>query len=76
VDQSWAYLAVFALNAVTGAMTSIWLGRLPHRDPAPARQVGEPRMAVLRDLPFVVVTVISGVAAMHFIAIELPLALL
>jgi len=75
VDQSWAYLAVFALNALTGVLTSIWLGRLPHIAPAPARQVGEPRMAVLRDLPFVIVTLLSGVAAMHFVTIELALPL-
>jgi MFS family permease len=75
VDQGWAYLAVFALNAVTGVLTSIWLGRLPYVAPAPARQVGEPRMAVLRDLPFVVVTLLSGVCAMHFVAIELALPL-
>ena len=75
VDQSWAYLAVFALNAVTGVLTAIWLGRLPYIAPAPVREAGEPRMAVLRDLPFVVVTLLSGVAAMHFVAIELALPL-
>lgn len=32
VDQGWAYLAVFALDAATALVTSIWLGRLaPHR---------------------------------------------
>jgi MFS family permease len=75
VDQSWAYLAVFALDAVTAIVTSVWLGRLPHIAPAPARRAGEPRMAVLHDLPFVVVTVLSGVASMHFVVIELALPL-
>ena len=75
VDESWAYLAVFALNALTGVLTAIWLGRLPYIAPAPARAAGEPRMAVLRDLPFVVVTLLSGVWAMHFVVIELALPL-
>jgi len=75
VDQGWAYLAVFVLDAATCIVTAIWLGRLPHIAPAPARQRGEPRMAVLRDLPFVVVTVLTGVASMHFVVIELALPL-
>ena len=32
-------------------------------------------MAVLHDLPFVVITVLSGVAAMHFVVMELALPL-
>jgi len=75
VDQTWAYLAVFALDSLTCLVTSIWLGRLPHIAPAPARQAGEPRMAVLRDLPYVVVTLLSGLAAMHFLVIELAVPL-
>ena len=66
---------MFALDAATCVVTSIWLGRLPHIAPAPAREAGEPRMAVLHDLPFVVISVLSGVAAMHFVVIELALPL-
>ena len=73
VDQGWAYLAVFVLDALTCAMTSIWLARLPYLAPAPAHESGEPPMMVLHDLPFVVITVLSGVAAMHFVVIELAL---
>lgn len=75
VDQTWAYLGVFALDAATCVVTAIWLGRLPTIAPAPAREAGEPRLAVLHDLPFVVVTVLSGVAAMHFVVMELALPL-
>jgi hypothetical protein len=75
VDQSWAYLAVFVLDAATCVVTSIWLGRLPDIAPAPAREPGEPRIAVLYDLPFVVITVLSGVASMHFIVMELAVPL-
>ena len=75
VDQGWAYLGVFALDAATCAATAIWLGRLPQIAPAPPRRSGEPRMAVLHDLPFVVITLLSGVSAMHFLVIELALPL-
>ena len=73
VDQGWAYLAVFALDATTCVVTSGWLGRLPNLAPVPARQAGEPRLAVLHDVPYVVVTVLSGVAAMHFVVMELAM---
>ena len=75
MDQSWAYLAVFVLDAITCGVTSLWLGRLPDLAPGPAREQGEPRMAVLHDLPFVVITLLSGVAAMHFIVMELAVPL-
>ena len=75
VDQGWAYLAVFGLDAATCVVTSMWFGRLPHIAPAPVRESGEPRLAVLHDLPFVVITVLSGVASMHFILMELALPL-
>jgi hypothetical protein len=75
VDQGWAYLAVFGLDAATCVVTSMWFGRLPHIAPAPVRESGEPRLAVLHDLPFVVITVLSGVVSMHFILMELALPL-
>lgn len=75
VDQRWAYLAVFALDAVSTMVTGLLYGRLPHLDPSPARQQGEPRLAVLRDLPFVAVTVLSGVVAMHFVVMEVGIPL-
>src|SRR5665811_1390417 len=75
VDQGWAYLAVFALDAATCVVTSMWLGRLPHIAPAAPRESGEPRMAVSHDLPFVVITALSGVTAMHFVVIALALPL-
>jgi len=75
MDQSWAYLAVFALDATTCIVTSFWLRRLPRLAPAPAREAGEPRLAVLRDLPFVAVTLLGGVASMHFVVMELAMPL-
>jgi MFS family permease len=75
VDQGWAYLTVFALDAATCVVSSLWFGRLPKIAPAPLRESGEPRLAVLRDLPFVVITMLSGVVSMHFILMELALPL-
>jgi MFS family permease len=75
INEPWAYLATFALDAIT----SIWAGllflRLPHLEPAPARAAGEPRLAVMRDAPFVVVTLLSGILAMHFMVMEIGIPL-
>lgn len=75
VDQTWAYLAVFALDGVSAIVTGLLSSRLPHLPPAPARAAGEPRMAVLRDRPFVVATGLSGLVAMHFAVMELAIPL-
>jgi len=75
VDRTWAYLAVFALDGVSAIVTGLLCSRLPHLAPAPARLAGEPRLAVLRDRPYVVVTLLSGIVAMHFVVMELAIPL-
>lgn len=75
VDETWAYLGVFALDAVATIATGLICSRLPHLPPAPARGAGEPRLAVLRDHPFVVITVLNGLVAMHFVVMELAIPL-
>lgn len=75
VDRTWAYLAVFALDGVSAIVTGLLCSRLPHLPPAPARLAGEPRLAVLRDRPYVVVTLLSGIVAMHFVVMELAIPL-
>jgi len=75
IDRPWAYLAVFAFNSVTCIVNSFAVGRLPYLEPAPTRAAGEPRLQVLRDLPFVVVTVLTGIFAMHFVVIEVAMPL-
>lgn len=75
IDRPWAYLAVFAIDGVTGIVAGLVSLRLPHLPQAPARGAGEPRLAVLRDAPFVVVTLLSGVVAMHFVVIEVGVPL-
>jgi MFS family permease len=75
VDQHWAFLSVFALDAVTFVITAFALRRLPHLDPAPARAQGAPRLQVLRDVPFVVVSLLTGIFAIHFLVMELAIPL-
>jgi len=75
VDQTWAYLGVFGVNALTFAAAALLLGRLPRLAPAPAPAAGESRIQVLRDTPFVLVSVLTGVFAMHFFVIELAMPL-
>lgn len=75
VDETWAYLGVFVFDAAATIVTGVLCGRLPHLEPAPARAAGEPRLAVLRDHAFVVVTVLNGLVAMHFVVMELAIPL-
>ncbi len=75
VDKPWAYQSVFVLDAVTFMATGLLMGRLPHLSPAPPREVGQPRLQVLRDLPYVVVSALSAVYTIHFFVIELGLPL-
>lgn len=75
VNQPWAYLAVFALNAVSFVVSGLVGGRLPHLAPAPPRARGESRMQVLHDGPYVVVCLLTGLYAMHFFVVELAVPL-
>ena len=74
VDHSWAYVAVFVLNALLTAFAAWNTTRLPHLPPY-ERAAGEPRLAVLRDWPYVVITAMTGLFALHFLVMELGVAL-
>jgi MFS family permease len=75
VDQTWAYLTVFGIDAVSFIVASLAVRRLPFVEPAPPRAEGAPRMQVLHDLPFVVVSLLTGVFAIHFFVVELAVPL-
>lgn len=75
IDEPWAYLATFALDGAGSIATGFMCGWLPHLAPAPARTAGEPRLGVLRDAPYVVVTLLSGIVAIHFFVIEVGIPL-
>ena len=74
IDESWAYVSVFLLNAVFTGFAAWNTTRLPDL-PSYERAAGEPRLAVLRDWPFVVVTALTGLFSLHFFVMELGLAL-
>lgn len=74
IDESWAYVSVFVLNAVFTGFAAWNSTRLPEL-PAYVRIEGEPRLAVLRDWPYVVVVAITGLYSLHFFVMELGLAL-
>jgi len=75
VDEPVAYRAVFALDAVTFAAAAAVLGRLPSVAIAPGATAGEPRMAVLRDRPYMVVTALGAVMQLYMpmLSVVLPL---
>jgi MFS family permease len=75
VDDSWAYLSVMALDGIGTIAAGLLYVSLPHLEPAPAAAEGEPRLGVLRDLPYVVVTFLAGIIAMHFVIIEVGIPL-
>lgn len=75
IDENWAYLAAFGINSVTTLLTAVVMRRLPSLPATPARGEGEPRLAVLRDHPYVLVTVLSGLVNMHFVVMEIGVAL-
>jgi MFS family permease len=74
IDESWAYISVFLLNAVFTGFAAWNSTRLPEL-PRYLRIEGEPRLAVLRDWPYVVVVAITGLFSLHFFVMELGLAL-
>lgn len=75
IDEPWAYLAVFVLDAATAVVTGLLYLRLPHLPGAPERADGEPRLAVVHDVPYVVATLLTGVLFMHFVVLEIGIPL-
>ncbi len=74
VDETWAYVSVFVLNAVVTGFAALNSTRLPAL-PAYRRAEGEPRLAVLRDWPYAVIVAVTGLFSLHFLVMELGLAL-
>ena len=57
------------------SFASLAVRRLPFVEPAPPRAEGAPRLQVLHDVPYVVVSVLTGLFAIHFLVIELAVPL-
>lgn len=73
-DTREAYLAVFVMDAVSFLVAAFVLSRLPVVAPAEAAP-GEPRLAVLRDRPYAVVTVINAIMLFYMPLISLVIPL-
>ncbi|MGK5732604.1 MFS transporter [Streptomyces sp. URMC 124] len=73
-DTREAYLAVFVMDAVSFLTAGLVLSRLPVVARATVRP-GEPRLAVLRDRPYAVVTSINAVMLFYMPLISLVIPL-
>jgi MFS family permease len=75
LDTATAYLTVFAVDAVSLVVSALVLLRLPVLAPAPAGAKGEPRLAVLRDRPYALVSLLNMVLQLHIPMITLAIPL-
>ena len=75
VDTAQAYLTVFAIDAVSLALSAFVLLRLPAVAPGAARGRGEPMLAVLRDRPYALVATLNMVLQLHIPMITLAIPL-
>lgn len=74
VDEPWAYITVFGVETLFMAIAAVVMTRLPHLPGVPHVK-GEPRLAVARDLPFVAIAALTGLFSLHFLVMDLGLAL-
>ncbi|MEU0301292.1 MFS transporter [Streptomyces sp. NPDC006175] len=70
-----AYLAVFALDALSFLAGALILLRLPVVRGTPRRTDDEPRLAVLRDRPYAVVTLVNTVLLLRLPLLSLAIPL-
>lgn len=73
-DSKPAYVTVMLLNVASTFTTMFVLRRMPHVAPLPVETAARATLA-LRDRPFVLVTVIGAVLAMHYTLIDVGLPL-
>ncbi|MFD9943716.1 MFS transporter [Nonomuraea sp. NPDC059023] len=76
-DTAPAYLAVFALDAVAFLLAALMLRRLPEVPPVPAAPAGTraPRLAVLRDRPYALITFLNAIMYLNMPLLSLGLPL-
>ncbi|HEX6360150.1 MFS transporter [Actinophytocola sp.] len=74
IDTEAAYLAVFAVDAASLVVSALVLLRLPVVAPTTATN-GEPRLAVLRDKPYALVSLLNMVLQLHIPMITLAIPL-
>ncbi|MFB6614893.1 MFS transporter [Streptomyces sp. NPDC085524] len=74
-DTGRAYLAVFVLDAVGFLGCAAVLLTLPAVAPVAGRAAGEPRLAVLRDRPYALVTLLNAVLLLRMPLLSLAVPL-
>jgi MFS family permease len=74
-DTTLAYLAVFAMDAAAFLGAALVLRRLPEAPPAPEPVPGERRLAVLRDRPFALITLLNAIMYLNMPVLSLALPL-
>lgn len=74
-DTERAYLTVFVLDAVGFLVCAAVLLRLPAVAPVAGRAAGEPRLAVLRDRPYAVVTLLNAILLLRMPLLSLAVPL-
>lgn len=74
-DTREAYLTAFALNSVVFLAAALVLTRVPTVAPAPVSSEGEKSRSVLKDRPYVAVSVLNLILVLHgpLIDVALPL---
>lgn len=70
-----AYLVVFALDALSFLGCAALLATLPAVPPVPDRAAGAPRLAVLRDRPYALVTLLNAVLLLRMPLLSLAIPL-
>ncbi|MEV5411271.1 MFS transporter [Thermopolyspora sp. NPDC052614] len=75
VDTAPAYLAVFAMDAASFLAAALVLRRLPEVPPVPAAEDGGPRLAVLRDRPYALITFLNAIMYLNMPVLSLALPL-
>ncbi|MER7620456.1 MFS transporter [Streptomyces sp. NPDC126503] len=70
-----AYRAVFALDAAGFLLCALVLSRLPEVPPAPVPADGAPRLAVLRDRPYALLTLLNALMLLRLPLLSLALPL-
>ncbi|MFG2981934.1 MFS transporter [Streptomyces sp. NPDC048258] len=74
-DTERAYLAVFVLDGVSFLVCAAVLLRLPAVAPVAGRAAGEPRLAVLRDRPYALVTLLNAILLLRMPLLSLAIPL-
>ncbi|MEV4254667.1 MFS transporter [Spirillospora sp. NPDC049652] len=74
-DTAPAYLTVLAMDAVTFVLAALVLRRLPEVPPAAETFTGGPRLVVLRDRPYAMLTLLSAVMYLNMPILSLGLPL-